>query len=274
MADKTITDLPSASAAANDVVASDNAAGTLTSKVTLGSIAALGGGQPASHASSHGSAGSDPITPAAIGAVATTDNRLTNSRTPTAHAASHATGSTDPISPASIGAAEETHQHVLADVTDAGTAAAKDAPSVGNASATEVVLGNDTRLTNSRTPSSHASTHRATGADYPAPVCVTVALSADQNDWAPGVADVLYVTASTSKTISGLSSSGIPDGFCVTIINANAASGAAITLSHESSSSVAGNRFRSTYGVNTTLYADGGSATLVYHAAISRWRVL
>lgn len=274
MADKTITDLPPASASANDVVAADNAAGTLTSKVTLGSIAALGGGAPAAHASSHGSAGSDPITPASIGAVASNDSRLTNSRTPTSHAASHATGSTDPISPASIGAASATHQHVLADVSDAGTAASKNAPSVGNASATEVVLGSDTRLTNTRTPSSHAASHRATGADYPAPVCAAVALASDQNDWAPGVADVLYVTAVAARSITGLSAAGIPDGFCVTVINANASGGAAITLAHESSSSVAGNRFRSAYGVNTILYADGGSATLVYHSAISRWRVL
>jgi hypothetical protein len=37
-----------------------------------------------------------------------------------------------------------------------GTAAAKDIPAVGNASATEVVYGSDTRLTDARTPASHA----------------------------------------------------------------------------------------------------------------------
>lgn len=36
-----------------------------------------------------------------------------------------------------------------------GTASAKDVPASGNASTTQVVLGNDTRLTNSRTPTSH-----------------------------------------------------------------------------------------------------------------------
>ena len=38
-----------------------------------------------------------------------------------------------------------------------GTASTKDVPSSGNASSTQVVLGSDTRLTNSRTPTSHAS---------------------------------------------------------------------------------------------------------------------
>ena len=39
-----------------------------------------------------------------------------------------------------------------------GTAAAKDVPASGNASSTEVVLGNDTRLTDARTPVSHTHT--------------------------------------------------------------------------------------------------------------------
>ena len=41
--------------------------------------------------------------------------------------------------------------------TDLGTAAFKSVPSSGNASTTQVVMGNDSRLTNARTPSSHAA---------------------------------------------------------------------------------------------------------------------
>ena len=274
MPDSTITQLPSASAAADSVVPSDNFDGTLTSKVTMASIAALGGGPPASHASSHASNGTDPITPASIGAVATSDSRLTNSRAPTSHASSHASAGSDPITPASIGAAATSHSHTLSAITDAGTAAAKDFPASGNATSGQVVLGSDTRLTNNRDPNSHASSHRSTGADYPAPVCVSPSsLSSSQNNWSPGTADVIYVTSSTAVNITGLVASAV-DGFCVLVLNANASGGAAITLVHESSSSTAANRFKSAYGANVILYADGGSATLVYHAASSRWRVL
>ena len=46
-----------------------------------------------------------------------------------------------------------------------GTASSKDIPASGNASATQVVYGSDTRLTNARTPSAHASTHSSGGSD-------------------------------------------------------------------------------------------------------------
>jgi hypothetical protein len=80
------------------------------------------------------------------------DSRLTNARTPTAHT------------------------HVAADVTDAtatgktiltssasvarttlglGTSSVVDVPAAGNATSAQVVLGTDTRLTDSRTPSAH-----------------------------------------------------------------------------------------------------------------------
>ncbi len=57
------------------------------------------------------------------------------------------------------------HSHVLADITNAGTAAAKNAPASGNAAAGEVVLGNDSRLTDARTPTGHAGSHRHGGSD-------------------------------------------------------------------------------------------------------------
>lgn len=50
-----------------------------------------------------------------------------------------------------------------------GTAASKDAPTSGNASSTQVVLGNDTRLSDARTPTSHAASHAVAGSDPLAP---------------------------------------------------------------------------------------------------------
>lgn len=54
------------------------------------------------------------------------------------------------------GAAAASHTHTLSEIADAGTAAAKAVPASGNASSTQVVLGSDTRLTDSRAPTSHA----------------------------------------------------------------------------------------------------------------------
>lgn len=48
--------------------------------------------------------------------------------------------------------------------TTLGTAAVKDVPASGNASNTQVVLGSDTRLSDSRTPTAHASTATTYGA--------------------------------------------------------------------------------------------------------------
>ena len=53
------------------------------------------------------------------------------------------------------GRAPVVHTHVLADVTDSGSAAAVDVPAVGDAAASEAVLGSDSRLTDARAPTAH-----------------------------------------------------------------------------------------------------------------------
>ena len=68
MPDVTIVSLPAAAAQSDSVTPVSNAQGTATNKVTLASIAQLGGGPPASHASTHAASGSDAITPESIGA--------------------------------------------------------------------------------------------------------------------------------------------------------------------------------------------------------------
>jgi hypothetical protein len=56
------------------------------------------------------------------------------------------------------GKAALNHTHLLSAILDAGTAAALDVPAVGNAAVGEVVKGDDTRLTNARTPTAHTHT--------------------------------------------------------------------------------------------------------------------
>ena len=51
-----------------------------------------------------------------------------------------------------------TGTQALSTISDAGTSASLDAPATGNASASEVVKGNDTRLSDARTPTSHNHT--------------------------------------------------------------------------------------------------------------------
>lgn len=48
------------------------------------------------------------------------------------------------------------HTHGLSDITDSGTAAALNVPTSGNATTSQVVIGNDSRLTDSRNPKSHS----------------------------------------------------------------------------------------------------------------------
>lgn len=79
--------------------------------------------------------------------------------------------------------AAASHIHVLANITDAGTAAAKNHPASGNAAAGEVVLGNDTRLDDARTPIAH--THA----------------SGDITDFTEGAQDAVGAMITDSDTI-------------------------------------------------------------------------
>ncbi len=85
--------------------------------------------------------------------VYTTDPRLSDARTPTAHAATHGSAGSDPVTIANT------------QVTGLGTASTKNVPAAGNAGVTEVVQGDDTRLSDARTPTAHAASHGAAGSD-------------------------------------------------------------------------------------------------------------
>lgn len=122
---------------------------------------------PTAHKVSHQSGGTDEINvgglagvlanpqPPIIGggaaqAVAGNDARLTDARTPTAHKVSHQDGGTDEISVLGLSGLLADPQH----------------PIIG-AAGTEAVAGNDARLTDARTPTSHVlATNAALGAQH------------------------------------------------------------------------------------------------------------
>ena len=77
--------------------------------------------------------------------------------------------------------ADSSHTHTLSDITDSGTAAPLNVASSGDAASGEVVKGDDTRLTDARTPSTHSHT------------------ASDISDFDDEVADNTAVAANTVK---------------------------------------------------------------------------
>lgn len=276
MADTQIWQLPDGTVALTWYLPADNATGTATTRITVGSIVAL------MTNASQLTSGTLPDGRLSANVVLTGDARLSDSRTPTAHKTSHATGGTDAISPSDIGAAAATHSH--GNVTSAGAigstsglpvvTGASGVLTVGafGSSAGQFCQGNDTRLSDSRTPTSHESTHRTGGADAIAPVVVAASMSATNNNWAPSVGDVYRMTSSVAADVSGMSSSGVADGTIRRLTNANASGGANMTLSHESSSSTAANRF-SMVGSGSRVLVPGASVSIEWDNTLQRWRV-
>lgn len=100
-----------------------------------------------------------------------------------------------------------------------------------------------------------------------APISPT-SLSADQNDYNPGVGMFYRLTSSLAVNITGMSISQV-DGQVCEIWNVGSNN---IVLKHQSASSTAANRFICTGGADITLAADE-VALLRYDSTTSRWRV-
>ena len=95
------------------------------------------------------------------------DVRLADARTPKPHKATHQPGGSDAITPADIGAAAKTIQiKPGTGLTGGGTLEADRTLAVtyGTAAGT-VCQGNDSRLSNARTPTAHKSAHKTGGTD-------------------------------------------------------------------------------------------------------------
>lgn len=104
----------------------------------------------------------DELADVAGSKVDATDPRLSDTRTPKPHAASHAANGSDPVTPAAIGAATANHNHSGSAITS-GTVNVARLP-VGATPGT-VAAGDDARLTDPRTPTVHADSHAEGGSD-------------------------------------------------------------------------------------------------------------
>lgn len=276
MPDAYIGSLTPGAANATSLLPTEDAAGTATTAVTQQNVANL------MNNAANLTQGTLPDARLSANVVLTNDARLTNSRTPSAHAASHAAGASDQLTPADIGAAASSHPHgaitsdgkvgsISGKPLITGAAGVVQAGDFGS-SAGQFCQGNDARLSDARTPSSHAASHQAGGSDVIAAVPVTTNLAADANALAVAAYDVVRLTSSSAVNVNGLNATGCPDGKMVLIVNENASGGAAITIKHLAAAASAGNRVRSQYGSDVVLQPDGGQVLVHLSSVAGCWR--
>jgi hypothetical protein len=147
-----------------------------------------------------------------------------------------------------------------------GTAGALTVGSFGTGANTFCV-GNDARLSDSRTPTAHASTHQPGGADFVAPLVTSpTSLGANQNDYALGNADIVRLTSGAAYDLTGF----VAPATARTVLLVNIGS-FDLTLKHQSTSSTAANRIIVPWSADLVI-AAGGSVFLWYDLTTARWR--
>ena len=149
-----------------------------------------------------GAAPSTGISPSAVSgtAVITTDSRLSDARTPVAHKTSHSTGGSDALVASDIGAAPSTG---IAPSAITGTA----------------VVTADSRLSDARTPTTHAASHQSGGSDALTLAAAQVTGTAVVQSLVDAKGDLIVGTA--DNTVARLPV-GATNGFVLTVVSAQA----------------------------------------------------
>lgn len=186
--------------------------------------------------------------------VLTSDARLSDARPPTAHHASHENGGSDELTVAGLNG-------VLADPQ----------PPIIGAGATQAVAGNDARLTDARTPTAHAASHKVGGSDALWVEQATSVTGTQNNFNLTGSRTTLFVSNASPVIFTGFTVAGVAPsaGDRVTIINIAIST---VRVAHQDTGSTAAHRgiFPSTTG---QILGAFGSMTLVYQGASSRWQL-
>ena len=237
MADLKVSQLPAGTANASAVVPATNAAGTLTEKITLGSIAALAADQ-ALNTTSNVTFNSVTLPNATQIVVGSFDN---------------STGGVNGLSLiCAVGYELNWQGGRLKNVYNNATQTIYvDSPLTLSASG--VTFSDGSSLTSAvsvvGTPSS---------------------LAADQNNYAlPAATDIVRIAGTAARNVTGFAAGA--SGQAILIINVGSY---AITLKHQSASSTAANRLIVPWAGDYVMDAAGGAALIVYDATDSRWRVV
>lgn len=257
MPDTTITGLPTGTPAAGWKIPADDASGSATFSITVGQIIALvtdasqltAGTLPAARLPASGATAGTytSVTVDAYGRV----TAGTNPQVPWANLS----GVPSTFTPAA-------HNQAWSTITGTPT-------TLAGYGITDAIVSTDSRLTNARAPTAHATNHQPNGSDPILPRSLTTTLSGTTNNYDVSGYDVVRVTSTGNAILTGLTAT--PNS-PVLIINENASGGGTVTISHESALSTAANRVRSQNGSDIVLQPDGGQVWLLYSPVASRWR--
>jgi hypothetical protein len=107
------------------------------------------------------------------------------------------------------------------------------------------------------------------------PVSATpAAISADQNNYAPGAGDILRISSSSTNTLNITGFGTATTSKHVLLVNVSTHTSSSISLKHQNASSEAAQRVIVPWAGDAVLTPNGGAVVVIRDATDSRWRVV